>query len=159
MTSPLFWKGLELSNKVFSIIIKYPIPVYICSKTRKYYVEKNPLKLIPFCLFFLVSYSQYVSLYYILFACLIIKTQTIDKTTLMFTAFLTFLMADMFTLMGIVLRYSDVLCIQFFNNLFSYENYLTKLSLVSVREYNSPTLIFLLKSGITYITSNSLVIK
>lgn len=67
MTTPLYWKSWELSNKFYNSLLRYPFIAVCNTQTQAFTVEKNQVKLIP-CYFSVFSLSMMILVFIILIA-------------------------------------------------------------------------------------------
>lgn len=121
MTTPLFWKSWQLSNAVYSTILRYPFVLSINLEVQQFVVEYRHKKLVPFYMA-----ATNLTIFLVVYAALVLRALISDTTEiqihlLIVNIFTTCMIGLCLSLVAIILPFKNEIINQYFNTIFKLE--------------------------------------
>lgn len=121
MTTPLFWKSLEISNKFFMLVLRYPPPLFWDPSQEHAVVRRTKTIIIPFFIYItLMILTLYVALS-VIYDALQTNSCNLHASVLLSETFEAVIMSLCITLILILYPNLNLAIEQFYNSLLKYE--------------------------------------
>lgn len=154
MTTPLFWKSLEISSKFYDTILKYSLPLVWDYRLEQAIIQNK--KSLPLCpsIYFLLMLACIASSLIVIFEDLVLKTVQVPLPILLTTIVILVIVALCQSINVIIYPNLQVFYGQYFNALLEYERRMKNRKITSVTSLQS--VLKTLKSGMLIISKTYL---